>query len=380
MQKQEISLLGSTGSIGKSTLEVAHNLQDSVKVVALAAHRQSDLLEAQADRFGVKKVALFDKEAAHALQKKRPDLTVLSGEEGLEEIALSAPTLVSAIVGAAGLKSTLAAVKKGHKIAPANKETLVVAGDLITEEAKKSGAALLPVDSEHSAIFQALQGNHPRSISRLILTGSGGPFRNFSTEALKTVTLDQALKHPTWQMGPKITIDSSTLMNKGLEIIEAHYLFKQKIDLVIHPQSIIHSMIEYIDGSIIAQMSAPTMLVPIQYALTYPERKQGLLPPFDFTKHNHLDFFTPDEEKFVALRLAREALLFGKGAPCYLNALNEVLVNRFLNKEISWYSIGEKLDASMKQFFTKAPAEFDLYSLEALELLDKEARARAAAI
>lgn len=369
---KKIAILGSTGSIGTSTLQVARHLKDEVQVLALSAYSNIDLLEKQADEFGVKKVAVFNKDKAYELKKRRSDLNVLASLEGMIEVALSGNFLVSSIVGAIGLVPTIEAIKAKIDIGLANKEILVSAGHIVTDLVKKTCVKLLPIDSEHSAIFQCLQGSSQTEVSKLILTASGGPFRNFSLEALENVSLDQALNHPTWKMGAKITVDSSTLMNKGLEVIEARWLFDidpSLIDVVVHPQSIIHSMVEFIDGSILAQMSEPSMIVPIQYALTYPLRLKGSMTPFDFKKIRSLEFTPPDLEKFICLKLAIEAIKIGGAMPCYLNAANEELVNRFLNKEISWYSIGQKLEKLMERFEQKP-----VHTIEEVLQVDNEAR------
>jgi 1-deoxy-D-xylulose-5-phosphate reductoisomerase len=369
---KKIAILGSTGSIGTSTLNVARHIKDQIKVVALSAHSNIDLLEKQADEFNIKQLAVFDKGKASILQKKRPDLKVSAGIEGLTEVALSSEFLVSSMVGSIGLLPTLKAIESSIDIGLANKEVLVAAGRIVMRAAKSYSVNILPIDSEHSAIFQCLQGQMPKSIYRLILTASGGPFRNLKLEELKQVSLESALNHPTWKMGAKISIDSSTLMNKGLEVIEAKWLFDvdvKNIDVVIHPQSIIHSMVEFCDGSIMAQMSEPSMHLPIQYALTYPQRLKGLMRPFDFTKNRTLEFFSPDINKFKCLKLAIESVKVCGAAPCFLNAANEVLVNRFLNKEISWYAISQKLEELMNKFEQK-PFE----TIEDVLSVDQEAR------
>jgi 1-deoxy-D-xylulose-5-phosphate reductoisomerase len=270
--------------------------------------------------------------------------------EGLLEVAShpSVNYVVSAMTGAIGILPTAQAIKEGKTIGLANKEVLVSAGAYIMQLAKENNVSIIPIDSEHSAIFQCLQGNSFKDVRRLILTASGGPFLHTPQEDLASITVEKALAHPTWQMGPKVTVDSSTLMNKGFEVIEAHFLFDipiDKIEVVIHPQSIIHSFVEYIDGSILAQMSEPNMMMPIQYALTYPERRESPLEPFAFAKHGSLQFFPPDIQKFQCLDLAFKALAQGGSAPCYLNAANEVLVGRFCRKEIGWHEIGIKLES-----------------------------------
>jgi 1-deoxy-D-xylulose-5-phosphate reductoisomerase len=342
-----ITLLGSTGSIGKNSLLVARHL--GIRVAALAAKSNIDLLEKQVEEFSPKIVAVYDKEKAAELQKRIPGTKVVGGMEGLCEAAAFPETnfVLSAMTGAAGILPTAEAISCGKDIGLANKEVLVAAGEYVTRLAQERGSQLIPIDSEHSAIFQCLQGNSSKDIRRLILTASGGPFLRSSDEELNVITVDRALAHPTWNMGPKVTIDSSTLMNKGFELIEAYFLFGvpiEQIEVVIHPQSVIHSWIEYIDGSMLAQASEPNMIFPIQYALTHPQRKAGLLPPFDFRKYPSLQFFAPDMNKFRCLGLAFEAIRLGGSAPCYLNAANEVLVHRFINRQISWKEISSKLE------------------------------------
>jgi len=351
---KKIAILGSTGSIGESTIRIARHLKNEIKITALAAKSNIDLLEAQAKEFKPEIIGVFDEDKALELQKRLPNIKVVAGMEGLEEVAShsSADFVVSAMAGTLGLVPTVAAIKAGKNIGLANKEALVSGGALVMSLVKEKGVQLLPIDSEHSAIFQCLNGEKRKEVNRIIITASGGPFRYFTPEQLAVATVDQALCHPTWKMGPKITIDSSTLMNKGLEVIEAHWLFDmpiEKIDVVIHPQSIIHSMVEFTDGSIIAQMGEPSMIVPIQYALTYPDRKPGLQSKFDFMKHNTLQFFMPDFNNFRCLKLAYESIKRGGSLPCYMNAANEVLVNQCLERKISWHDISRKLEELMSR-------------------------------
>ncbi len=369
-----LSIVGSTGSIGQNTLKVAAHLEGQFQVVALAAHSNIEKLLPQIDQFHPKCVALYDSSKAKELRKLRPNLEVLEGIEGICAVAAhpDAQLTVSAMTGTLGLLPTVSAIKAGKTIALANKEALVSGGSLVMELARKHGVNIIPIDSEHSAIFQCLQGEKLSEVSRIILTSSGGPFRQKTLEQLQIVTVNDALKHPTWTMGPKVTIDSSTLMNKGLEVIEAHWLFGvgiDQIDVVVHPQSIIHSLVEYRDGSMIAQMSEPTMLVPIQYALTYPNRKPGLLPPYDFMKNSQLTFFPPDYEKFKCLKLAFEAIRQGGSYPCFMNAANEVLVHRFINGEISWADIGNRLEILMGEHGSQ-----ELNSVDQVMAIDAEAR------
>jgi len=374
---KRIAILGSTGSIGQSTLEVARHLRDHIDVVAIAAHSNIDLLENQAREFQPEIIAVGDKDQALELKRRLPEFTIVGGNEGIIAAAThdTADIVVSAIVGAAGLAPTISAIDSGKDIALANKEVLVAAGSLVTEMARRKGVKLLPVDSEHSAIFQCLHGEGNNAISRLILTSSGGPFRGYSTDKLKSVTLKDALKHPTWKMGAKITVDSSTLMNKGLEVIEAHWLFDvpiSNIEVVVHPQSIVHSMVEFVDRSILAQMSNPDMMLPIQYALMFPNRLDGILEPLDFKKTYSLEFSPPDMKTFTCLRLAYEAINYGGSLPCYMNAANEVLVSRFLNKEIPWHAISSNLEKLM----SKHIIEHEL-SLEKITAIDTMAREEA---
>ncbi|QVL57411.1 MAG: 1-deoxy-D-xylulose-5-phosphate reductoisomerase [Simkaniaceae bacterium] len=369
---KKISILGSTGSIGKNTLEVAEHL--GFEVSALSAHSNIDLLEQQALKWRPKCVAVFDKSKALELQKRLPETVVLAGMEGLIEVATvpEVDLVVSSIVGARGILPTLKAIEAGKTIGLANKEALIAAGELIMSAARKQSVDILPIDSEHSAIFQCLQGESLSGVRRIILTASGGPFRTHSKEEFETITPSSALKHPTWKMGKKVTIDSSTLMNKGLEVIEAKFLFDtaiEKIDVVIHPQSVIHSFVEFIDGSLLSQMGEHDMKIPIQYALTYPERKKGIVPCFDFEKYSKLEFFSPDLEKFPCLRLAYEAAKGGGTLPCFMNAANEVLVDQFLEGKISWIEIGKKLESLMG-----AHQAFPQESLETLLEVDQEAR------
>ncbi len=345
---KKIAILGSTGSIGTNAVKVVQHLGGEIQIRALAARSNIDLLESQARLFAPALIGVYDEQKARELQKRLPHIPVLAGMEGLQAVAAydDVDMVLSAMSGTMGILPTIAAIQKGKQIALANKEVLVSAGDYVTTLAKQTGSVLIPVDSEHTALFQCLQGP-PNPVQRLILTASGGPFYHSSLEELSRITVDQALCHPNYRMGTKNTIDSSTLMNKGLEVIEAHWLFQVPIDQIevtIHPQQVIHSMVEFIDGSILAQLSAPTMLIPIQYALTYPERRPGMLPPFDFTKHSSLDFSPPDMQKFSCLRLAYEALRQGGSTPCYLNAANEILVSRFMNREIGWLDIAHKLE------------------------------------
>lgn len=363
---KKLIILGSTGSIGLSTLAIVDHLRNDFTVVALAAKSNIDELEKQIKKYHPKLVAVFDQKQALELKKRAPTVEVVFGMEGLNQAASfsEGDTVVSAISGTLGLEPTYHAIKAGKKIALANKEVLISGGSFIMSHAKED--QIMTVDSEHSALFQCLIGEKKEEVRRLILTASGGPFRNKSFEELEKISVKCALNHPTWSMGPKITIDSSTLMNKGLEVIEAYHLFGIKeIDVVIHPQSVIHSMVEFKDGSMKAQMSEPDMKLPIQYALTYPERKEGLLKPFDFTKFSKLEFFPPDTVKFKCLKLAFDALKEGDSFPGALNAANEVLVERFLKGEISWLDIGNKLESLLLRH--NKCAITDLYAIKAVD-------------
>lgn len=320
----------------------------AMQVEVLAARSQIDLLEEQAHRFCPKLIAVYDKERAFELQKRLPAIRVVGGMEGLIEAAEfdSVDLLISAIAGTIGIMPTVAAIRKGKHIALANKEVLVSAGEYVTTLAKERGVQIIPLDSEHSALFQCLRDEQRESVRRLILTASGGPFLHTAQEELKKIGVKEALTHPTWRMGPKISIDSSTLMNKGLEVIEAHWLFDipvEKIEVVVHPQSAVHSFVEFVDGSILAQLSKTDMAIPIQFALTYPHRLPVQMPPFDFSNLS-LQFFPPDTCKFPCLELAYRAIAQGGTSPSYLNAANEALVEQFLNGKIRWIDISQRLE------------------------------------
>lgn len=353
---RSISILGSTGSIGKQTLEILSNLSDEIRLRWITCNtRVHDLVE-QAHKHKPYGVAIRDEAACAMFKELYPDFVgpVLCGEEGLCEAAAdSAHSLVvSAMVGFSGVVPTLAAITAGHTIALANKETLVSAGQIINDAALQHHVEILPVDSEHSAIAQCLVGEDIRSVSRLILTASGGPFRGLSAEELKGVTPAQALKHPNWTMGEKITIDSATLMNKGFEVIEAHWLFglpANQIHVVIHPQSIIHSMVEFVDGSIKAQMGQPTMLVPIQYALTQPHRRPLETRPLSLADVGSLTFSEPDLQHFPCLRLAYDVLCEGGLAGCVLNAANEIAVYAFLEGSIEFMEIPRIIELCLER-------------------------------
>ena len=374
---KNIALLGSTGSVGRNTLKVVRHLKNKLKIVALAARSNIDLLEEQIQEFQPTLVAVFDVEKANELKKRMPGIPILAGEEGLSAVATleSANLVMLAMSGNAGLRPAIQAISAGKEIGFVNKELLVSAGELIMKKAKEKNISILPVDSEHSAIFQCLEGQDRRAVCRLILTASGGPFRTLSSEQLASITVEAALHHPNYRMGAKLTIDSSTLMNKGLEKIEAHYLFgipEKDIDIIIHPQSLIHSLVEFQDGSMIAQMSEPNMVLPIQYALTYPDRLPGLLPRFDFLKNCTMTFEPPDRKKFPCLLLAEEALKQGQSYPCALNAANEVLVERFLRGEHRWIDIGRKLEKLMSSH-----CPVNMLSLDQILAVDQQIREQA---
>ena len=355
MKKRRVVLLGSTGSIGTSALKVASDLPDCMEIVALAAHSSVELLAAQAKQTGVKHVALYDASQESRLRAALPsDVEIHLGAEGLLEVSTleEADMVLVAIVGTAGLQPALAAIDAGKDLAVASKEILVMAGELVMDAARKRGVNVLPVDSEHNAIFQCLDGHRggEKEVSRLILTASGGPFRQTPVEELDDVTVEQALKHPTWDMGRKITIDSATLFNKGLEMIEARWLFgigMDRIDVIVHPQSIVHSMVEYVDGSVIAQMSHTDMCFPIQYAITWPERVSGSLQPLDFAQLARLDFEAPRYDDFPALNLARRAGEQGGTMPAVYNAANEVAVDAFCDGRIGFTGIWKVVEQVM---------------------------------
>ncbi|HXN05758.1 MAG TPA: 1-deoxy-D-xylulose-5-phosphate reductoisomerase [Nitrospiria bacterium] len=343
---KKIILLGSTGSIGENTLDIISRFPGKFRVVALSAWKNIDLLEKQICQFLPQIVSVADPASAAVLRDRCRNLPVeiVHGEEGAVRVA-SCPDgdlVVSAIVGAAGLLPTFAAIRHGKPVALANKETMVMAGELIRGEARERGVEIFPIDSEHSAIYQALAGNRREDVRKIVLTASGGPFLAYDREKKSKATPEEALRHPNWNMGKKISIDSATLMNKGLEVIEARWLFDfpvEQIEVLIHPQSIVHSMVEYQDGSVIAQMGIPDMRGPISYALNYPERLPLELPPLDLVKSGGLTFFTPDRDAFPLLGLGFEALKMGGTAPAVLNAANEEAVSAFLDRQIGFLGI-----------------------------------------
>lgn len=378
---KNISLLGSTGSIGKQTLEVAAANPDKMKIRVLAAHTSDVILEEQIRAVEPDFAVLTDKEAATRLKARYHGKTeILAGEEGLLAAATysEVDTVLASMVGYAGLRPTMAAINCGKNIALANKETLVAAGSLVMEAVAKNNVSLTPVDSEHSAIFQALQGGKEDEVKRLLITASGGPFRGKKRSELESVTLAQCLNHPNWSMGKKITVDSSTLANKGLEVIEAHWLFNmpyERIDVVVHPQSIIHSLVEFCDGSVIAQLGEPDMRLPIQYALSYPCRYHKAFDQLDLIKAGTLTFEAPDMEAFPSLRIAIDCGKAGGTLPCVFNAANEEAVYAFLDNKIKYLDIPyitEKV-ASLHQ-------NIAVPCIEDIERADAEARAAAQSI
>jgi 1-deoxy-D-xylulose-5-phosphate reductoisomerase len=377
---KSIAILGSTGSVGVTTLDVVSRFPDRFRVVAMAAGRNLELLIDQVGRFRPELVSVATPELALDLAARLGDerITILHGIEGAIAVAThgDASLVMSALVGAMGLRPTLAAIEAGKDIAFANKEVLVIAGELITNAVKENRVLLLPVDSEHNAIFQCLEGRGRQSLKRIILTASGGPFRELPAESFAAITIEQALKHPTWTMGSKITIDSATLMNKGLEVIEARWLFnltRDQISVVIHPQSVIHSMVEMIDGSVIAEMAIPDMAIPVAYALAYPERlPMTHLKPLSLAENPRLTFEQPDLERFPCLRLAYEALGAGHTMPACLNAANEELVAGFLAGGVRFVDIPRHLESVMSRH-SNSPAR----TIE--DLLETDGWARAAA-
>lgn len=352
---KRVSILGSTGSIGTQSIEVCE--KHGLEIIALAAHSSIDMLEEQARKFRPKYVGIYNEEKYTELKSRLADtdITVLCGMEGLCHIASLEENdiVLNSVVGMVGLLPTLTAINAGKDIALANKETLVAGGALVTSLAKEKGVKIYPVDSEHSAIFQCLQGNNPEQVNKIILTASGGPFYGYSYEQLKNVTKADALKHPNWDMGNKITIDSATLMNKGLEFIEAKWLFDlepEQIEIVVHRQSVIHSAVEYKDFAVIAQLGIPDMKIPIQYSLLYPERVECPTKPLSLTDYGTLTFAEPDSKTFKCLGAAIEAISRGGAYPCLVNSANEEAVRAFLNDEIQFVQIGEIVSSVLEKF------------------------------
>ena len=379
---KRLAILGSTGSIGVNTLDILRQFPEKFEVVSLSAGVNIQLLKKQILQFRPKLVSVLNKELSETLRREllNPPIEIVHGVEGLIRVAThpEVDQVVSAIVGAVGLIPTLSAIKTGKTIALANKESLVMAGKIMMNEAKQNHAEILPVDSEHSAIFQSLLGHQKEDIHRLILTASGGPFLNLPTKRLHEVTVKEALNHPHWEMGKKVTIDSASLMNKGLEVIEAHWLFNipvEKIMVQIHPQSVVHSMVEYIDGSIVAQMGIADMRIPISYALSFPHRLPLNLSPLDLSQIGGLTFFPPDQERFPCLRLAYRSIEIGETMPAILNAANEIAVNAFLEGSLKFTDVPLLLQRVMEEHEVKS-----VHTIEDILRADQWARERSKAI
>ena len=378
---RKIAILGATGSIGKSALDLIERAPERFEVVAVTAGSNAEALAEIARRTRAKLAVIADPSRLAELQRALAgtECRAEAGEEGLSAAATGeAELVIAAIVGCAGLRPTMAAVETGRTVAIANKEALVTAGRLMTEAARSSGAVLLPVDSEHNAIFQCLAGSRRDDVAKLILTASGGPFRTASAETIDSATPAQAVAHPNWSMGAKISVDSATLMNKGLELIEAHFLFdlpSDRIEVLIHPQSVVHSMVEFVDGSVLAQLGSPDMRIPIAYALAWPERMATPAQRLDLASVARLDFDVPDLERFPALRLARSALEEGGAAPIVLNAANEVAVAAFLSGQLPFREIVRLVEDALRSADFGAPRSID----DVLEI-DRASRARAVAL
>jgi 1-deoxy-D-xylulose-5-phosphate reductoisomerase len=376
IKRKQIAILGSTGSIGTQALEVIEENPDLLEVYAITANRSLDLLIEQAIKYKPEVVVIADENLYFPLKNalEKFPIKVFAGNNAISEIVemQEIDIVLTAMVGYAGLLPTIRAIKAGKTIALANKETLVVAGDIICDLAQQYKVAILPVDSEHSAVFQCLAGEFSNPIDKVILTASGGPFRSFSMEELAKVTPAQALKHPNWTMGAKITIDSASMMNKGLEVIEAKWLFglsAEQIDVVVHPQSIIHSMVQFSDSSVKAQLGLPDMKLPIQYAFTYPDRVPNRFPRLDFTQYSSLTFEQPDLTRFRNLAIAYEAMRRGGNMPCIMNAANEVVVDAFLKNKISFLKMSEVIESTMQKIsFVHKPSYEDYVET------DREAR------
>lgn len=374
---RRLLILGSTGSIGTQALDVVARAEGELEVVGLSAESSSDALLAQARELGVGRIALADEDAAARAAEAWTDGEVLAGAEGLVRLVVEseADLVLNALVGSAGLGPTVATLGEGIDLALANKESLVVGGELVTQLSEATGAQIIPVDSEHSAIHQLLAGEPVGSVDKLVLTASGGPFRGRSAAELREVTIEQALAHPTWAMGGKITIDSATLMNKGLELIEAHHLFGtpyEQIDVVVHPQSIVHSLIQLCDGATLAHLGYPDMRVPIAYALHHPERVELPVAPLDLAALGSLTFEQPDTDTFACLWLAREAGEAGGTAPCILNGANEVAVHAFLSGRLRFHEIAEVIEHTLDT----VPAG-QIHAFQTLYAADRDARAAA---
>ena len=378
VKRKRVVILGATGSIGESALRVARDIPERMEIVGLAANSNAEKLAVVANQTRAQFLCLVDEPKIDVLRRALEYTPrIFSGEVGLREIACltDADMVLVAIVGTGGLRPALAAIEAGKDLAVASKEILVMAGEIVMQEAHENGVHVLPVDSEHNAIFQCLEGKQRTDIRRIILTASGGPFRETPRKDFDAITPEQALKHPTWNMGPKITIDSATLFNKGLEMIEAHWLFgveMKRVEVVIHPQSIVHSMVEFADGSTLAQLSHSNMRFPIQYAVTWPDRVPNTLPPLDFSKLSKLEFFTPRYDDFPALNLARRAGETGGTLPAVLNAANEIAVAAFLDRQVSFPDIWHIVEEIMNRH---KPVAHD--DLDAILEADQWARAQA---
>ncbi len=364
-KRKRVVILGATGSIGESALKVARDIPERMEIVGLAANSNAEKLAAAANETRAQSVCLVDETKIDTLQRElayKP--RIFAGQKGLREIACltNAEIVLVAIVGTGGLRPALAAIEAGKDLAVASKEILVMAGEIVMREARDNEVQVLPVDSEHNAIFQCLEGKSSVDVRRIILTASGGPFRETPRKDFNSITPEQALKHPTWNMGPKITIDSATLFNKGLEMIEAHWLFgveMKRVEVVIHPQSIAHSMVEFADGSTLAQLSNSNMCFPIQYAVTWPDRVPNSLPPLDFSKLSRLEFFTPRYDDFPALNLARQAGETGGTLPAVMNAANEVTVAGFLDRQVRFPNIWQIVEEVMNRHTPVAHPDLD---------------------
>ncbi|MEJ2067190.1 MAG: 1-deoxy-D-xylulose-5-phosphate reductoisomerase [Deltaproteobacteria bacterium] len=380
---KSLAILGSTGSIGVNTLEIVEQFREEFEVLVLAAGTNLSVLREQVKRFKPRLVSVLNHDLAQVLEAdlQGEDMEVVFGEEGLIRAATfpGVELVVSAVVGSIGLLPLLAAIDDGKDIALANKEAIVMAGEIIVQKAQEKGTAILPIDSEHSAIFQALGGKAGgEGVKRIILTASGGPFYTLPAEALQVVSPQEALAHPVWKMGPKISIDSATMMNKGLEVIEAHWFFQvppERIEIVIHPQGVVHSLVEYVDNSIIAQLSVPDMRIPISYALSYPQRLATALPALNLAELNHLTFDPPDFEKFPCLRLAYEALEGGGTLPAVLNAANEVAVEAFIEESVTFTAIPLLIQQVMEEYEVTS-----VHTIEDILMADHWAREKAKVI
>jgi 1-deoxy-D-xylulose-5-phosphate reductoisomerase len=378
-ERKRLVILGATGSIGESALKVARDIPERMEIVGLAANSNVEKLAAAANETRAQSICLVDETKIDALQRAlayKP--RIFAGQEGLREIACltNAEMVLVAIVGTGGLRPALAAIEAGKDLAVASKEILVMAGEIVMREARDNDVNVLPVDSEHNAIFQCLEGKSSLDVRRIILTASGGPFRETPRKDFNSIIPEQALKHPTWNMGPKITIDSATLFNKGLEMIEAHWLFgveMKRVEVVIHPQSIVHSMVEFADGSTLAQLSYSNMCFPIQYAVTWPDRVPNTLPPLDFSKLSSLEFFTPRYDDFPALNLARRAGETGGTLPAVMNAANEVAVAGFLDRQVRFPDIWQIVEEVMNRHTPVAHPDLDAI-LQADQWARKEAQ------